>query len=349
MKRTEEQKFSSNQISNSQIRDSSSKIIFGDSHLCAQFLRGYVNIPLLKDVQAEDIEDVSERYVHVDKEERNSDVVKKVRLKGNETPFYLISLIEHKSQVDYNVIMQVLRYMVYIWEDYEKEQEKEHAGISKTKDFKYPPVLPIVYYDGITDWEKDIELGNRVFLSDIFESYIPNFKCILVQLKNYSNAEIMEKKDELSIIMMISKLQKAADFAAISREVSAEYLNEVTAGTPEYLLDIIAQIVEILLLKVNVPRKEAEAFAGQVKERPMGELFANFEAYDVQATRKKAREEGIVQGREEGILQGREEGIVHSIKMMKEAGASREITKQQLIKQFEISPETAEENLKQYW
>lgn len=95
-------------------------MIFGDSHLCAQFLRGYVNIPLLKDVQAEDIEDVSERYVHVDKEERNSDVVKKVRLKGNETPFYLISLIEHKSQVDYNVIMQVLRYMVYIWEDYEK-------------------------------------------------------------------------------------------------------------------------------------------------------------------------------------------------------------------------------------
>lgn len=89
-------------------------------------------------------------------------------------------------------------------------------------------------------------------------------------MKNYSNAEIMEKKDELSIVMMISKLQKAADFAVISREVSAEYLNEVTAGTPEYLLDIIAQIVEILLLKVNVPREEAEAFAGQVKERPMG-------------------------------------------------------------------------------
>lgn len=312
-------------------------MIFGDSHLCAQFLRGYVNIPLLKDVQAEDIEDVSERYVHVDKEERNSDVVKKVRLKGNETPFYLISLIEHKSQVDYNVIMQVLRYMVYIWEDYEKEQEKEHAGISKTKDFKYPPVLPIVYYDGITDWEKGIELGNRVFLSDIFESYIPNFKCILVQLKNYSNAEIMEKKDELSIVMMISKLQKAADFAVISREVSAEYLNEVTAGTPEYLLDIIAQIVEILLLKVNVPREEAEAFAGQVKERPMGELFANFEAYDVQATRREAREEE------------RKVAIVCSIRMMKEAGASREVTKQQLIKQFKISPEVAEENLKQHW
>lgn len=93
--------------------------------MCSQFLHGYVNIPLLKDVQPEDIEDVSKQYIHMFTEERNSDVVKKVQLKGNETAFYLISLIEHKSQVDYNVIMQILRYMVYIWEDYEKEQEKK--------------------------------------------------------------------------------------------------------------------------------------------------------------------------------------------------------------------------------
>lgn len=76
------------QISNSQIRDSSSKIIFGEPVLCAQFLRGYVNIPIIKDVQPEDIEDVSDRYVHMFVEERNSDVVKKVRLKEDETPFY---------------------------------------------------------------------------------------------------------------------------------------------------------------------------------------------------------------------------------------------------------------------
>lgn len=348
MKQTNE-KGIGGQIPNSQIRDTSSKIIFGDSRLCSQFLKGYVNIPLLKDVKPEDIEDVSTHYVHMFTEERNSDVVKKVWLKGNETPFYLVSLIEHKSQVDYNVIMQVLRYMVYIWEDYEKEQEREHKGISKTKSFKYPPVLPIVYYDGAAAWNDGIELENRVYLSDVFEDYIPNFKCILVQLKDYSNAEIMEKKDELSIVMMISKLQKAADFAELGKDVSTEYLNDITSKSPEYLLDIIAQIVEILLLKINVPREEAEAFSGKVKERHMGELFANFEAYDVQATRREAREEGIVQGREEGIRQGREEGILHSIRMMKEAGVSREVTKQQLIKQFKISSETAEENLKQHW
>ena len=88
---------------------------------CSQFLHGYVNIPILKDVEPEDIEDVSNQSVHMFTEERNSDVVKKVRLKEDETSFYLISFIEHKSRVDYNVIMQILRYIVYIWEDYERE------------------------------------------------------------------------------------------------------------------------------------------------------------------------------------------------------------------------------------
>ena len=85
------------ELKNSKVKDSSSKIIFGDPVLCSQFLRGYTEIPLLKDVQPGDIEDVSERYVHMFTAERNSDVVKKVHLKNSEMPFYLVSLIEHKK------------------------------------------------------------------------------------------------------------------------------------------------------------------------------------------------------------------------------------------------------------
>lgn len=40
------------------------------------------------------------------------------------------SLIEHKSRVGYNVVMLVLRYMVFTREDYEKEMEKRKSGVS---------------------------------------------------------------------------------------------------------------------------------------------------------------------------------------------------------------------------
>ena len=64
-------------LTNTTFRDSSAKIIFKDPILCAQFLRDYVDIPILKDVEPEDIEDETDRFVHLFTEERDSDVVKR--------------------------------------------------------------------------------------------------------------------------------------------------------------------------------------------------------------------------------------------------------------------------------
>ena len=129
-KQTKNQK-THQRINNSKLRDSSSKIIFGNAELCSQFLRNYMDMPILKNVRAEDIEDVTERYIPMFTEERNSDTVKRVKISEKDTLFF-ITLIEHKTKVDYNVNMQLLRYMVYIWEDYEKEMERQCKGISKT-------------------------------------------------------------------------------------------------------------------------------------------------------------------------------------------------------------------------
>ena len=334
-------------MSNSKHRDSSSKIIFEDPTLCAQFLKGYLDIPLLKDVQPEDIEDVTNRYVHLFTEERNSDVVKRVHIKAKghyqaqelqEMPFYLISLIEHKSNVDYNVVMQVFRYMVFIWEDYEKEMEKQQPGVSKTQGFRYPPVLPIVFYDGLENWTAALRLHERILLSDILGEYIPDYRCILMQLSEYSNADLMKREDVLSVVMMLTNLHQASDFAKIEREVSSEYLQKVLMEAPEYLLNIVAQVTGALLGEINVPDEEIERFSEQIKERHMGKLFANFEDYDVQATRKEAREEGVKEGRAEGLVAA-----------VKQLGGTMEIAIQQLISLYGLNEEEAKEKVKLYW
>ena len=276
-----------------------------------QFLNGYVDIPMLKEVKPEDIEDVSNRYVHMFTEERNSDVVKKVCVKdehGEKTSFYIVSLIEHKNQVDYNVTMQILRYMVYIWEEYEKEMEKKQKGISKTKNFRYPPVLPILFYDGTNNWTAATQLRDRILLSDALLRYIPDFDCILIQLKDYSNQELMKRKDELSIVMMIDKLRSADDFTTLEEEVDSTYIQKIVEETPEYLLNIISQIADVLLTKLNVSEDEIEEFTEKIKERKMAEFLANFKGYDVQATRAEARREGLREGRIAGHEEGREEG-----------------------------------------
>lgn len=335
-------------LANSRPKDSSAKRFFGDADLCAQFLRDYVDIPMLKNVQPEDIEDVTTQYLPMFMNERDSDIVKKVRIKNDETPFYFISLIEHKSNVDYNVVMQMFRYIAFIWADYEKEMEKQHKGISKTKGFRYPPVLPVLFYDGPNNWTAAVKLHDRVLLSDVFGEYIPDYRCILVQLRDYSNEELMNKENELSIIMMVDRVKDGTDFGKLSDDEVKKYINDIAARAPEHLLAIISDVVRILLNRLNIPTEKVEAFTGQIKERKMGELLANFKGWDVQALRKEAKEEAR-KAREEARREAQQEEIIKLIRVIKKLGGTEETARSQLVEECELSDEEAAAKVELYW
>ncbi len=286
-------------IRNRQVGDNGAKLIFEDPILCAEFLRGYTEIPFLKDVRPEDIEDISERFLPMFQEGRDSDVVKKVRIRGME--LFLIAIVEHQSKVHYDMAFRLLRYIVMVLTDYENEQERLHPGITKTKDFKYPPIRPIVYYEGSETWSAVKNFHERVYLSDVLGEYIPDFRYLVVPLHDYSDAKLIEKGDELSLLMLINKLRNSSEFKKL-KDVPVKYLDNLSENTPEYLLHLIGKIIAVLLYRLNVPRDEVEAFTDQIERRKFDMLFDSFEAYDVQETRRVSREEGREEGREEKLV-----------------------------------------------
>jgi len=352
-------------IMNSQVRDSGGKIIFGDNTLCSQFLRDYIPLPYLKDVQPEDIEDVSERFVPLFAEERNADRVKKVNIRG-EMPFFLVSLIEHKTHVDYNVCMQIFRYMVYIWDAYEKEEEQKQAGISKRAGFKYPVILPIVYYEGAENWTVPRDFKSRLQQGEAFGKYVPDFEYYLVPLKDYSNEELLEKADEISLVMLINKLQSAEDVEKF-RRISPQKLEEILKETPKHLLDIIGNVLLAFLLKENVPVEEAQDLVGKVREKKMGMLFENMEKMDIQEERRKTAEqcrraeeaeqkaEEAEQKAEEAEQKAEEatQKLEDSIRLFVETcrndGIKQEDTIKRLAQIYQIDTDIAEKKLLQYW
>lgn len=289
-----------NTIKNNQVHDNGAKLIFDDPILCAQFLRGYTNIDILKDVQPEDIEDISERFLPMWQEGRDSDSVKKVHLKN--FALFLITIVEHQSNVYYDMAFKLLRYIVMVWTDYEAEQEELQPGVTKTKDFKYPPILPIVYYEGHGEWTAVRNFNERVYLQDILGKYIPSFEYVLVPLRDYSKQDLIEKKDELSLILLINKLRDSEDFKTL-RDIPQDYFDDLEQKTPDYLLTLISKIIAVLLYRLNVPRKEVESFTDQIKRRDFDMLFDSFEAYDVQETRRVSREEGKAEGKIEGKIE----------------------------------------------
>ena len=78
--------------------------------------------------------------------------------------------------------------------------------------YSSPPVFPIVFYDGNRNWTAARNFQERTTLSDLLKSYIPDFEYIVVPLSRYSDQKLIEKQDELSLIMLIDKLRNAADF-----------------------------------------------------------------------------------------------------------------------------------------
>ena len=275
-------------------RDVNSREIFKNDTLASQFLRNYTNIPLFANVQPEDIKDVSSKYRAFLGVEYEADTIKKVYIRDADGTLkkevYVISLIEHKSDIDYDVAMQLLRYMTVIWQDYKEMQNKKDADSSKRKNFRYPLIVPIVYYEGTRKWTADFHLKDRIEFAEQMEKYIPDFSYEVVSVSQYTNEELSMKRDEMSLVMLINKIQTPEDCEDF-RKISEELVNSIYSNAPEAIKEIYKKILWTLLIKMNVPVDEAREMMGEIGGRGMGFLFENMEKMDIQAERRNTQRE----------------------------------------------------------
>jgi predicted transposase/invertase (TIGR01784 family) len=145
-------------------QDNSFKVIFQEPELLIQFLQDYVRLDVFDDIRPEDIEDVSERFTPLFQEAKDSDTVKRIRLKGDASVF-VIAILEHQSGVDYKTSFRMLQYVTLVLTEYEREAERAREGSSSLKGFRYPPVLPLVFYDGTNKWTAETNFVNKTQLS----------------------------------------------------------------------------------------------------------------------------------------------------------------------------------------
>ncbi len=347
-------------VDNPRLRDGSSKLIFGDNILCAQFLRDYADMEILRKIQPEDIEDVSERYVPLYSTERESDTVKRVNVGKylpaleNENPLdlplYIVSLVEHKTKVEYNVAMQILRYMIHIWEDYEKEMNRRYPHISARKDFRYPPVFPIVYYEGTEKWTASEDLADRILCRELLGDYMPHFRYQMIRLHDYSNEDLLARGDEISLTMLINKIRCMEDIEAFSK-LPKEQISQILRNTPEYLLSVMEKVLRALLYSMNLEEDKAENAVAKIKERKMGRLFEGV-TFDFQAAVREAAEKAAKEAAEEAAKEAAEKAAKEAakeleisrciVKMVMNRCSDIEI-REALKVEFSLSNEQAEE------
>ena len=275
-------------------RDVNNREIFKNNRLASQFLKNYTGISLFSDIEAEYLEDVTKKYQAFLGVEFESDTIKKVYVHSKDgkrkSEIYVISLVEHKSSVDYDVAMQLLRYMSVIWHDYKVTQEKEQKGCSSRKNFRYPLIIPIVYYEGTRKWTADFHFKDRIEYSEEMEKYIPDFTYEVVSLNKYTNEELSKKHDEMSLVMLINKIQTEEDLSEF-RKGSEEMVESVYGNAPDEIKEIYKKILWSLLMKLKVPNEEASNIIGEIGGHGMGYLFENMDEIDIGALKRNTARE----------------------------------------------------------
>lgn len=151
---------------------------FGRIEIARDFIRNYAPPELIAQIDLDTLESVDGTFVDQDLQISQSDMLFRVNSLLGELLLYF--LFEHKSFGDYASPLQLLRYIVRVW-------EKEPKPTAKRK---LTPILPFIIYHGESRWHVSPQFSDTVQSVTGLQQFTPNFEYIVLDLSPKSDAEI---------------------------------------------------------------------------------------------------------------------------------------------------------------
>jgi predicted transposase YdaD len=134
--------------------DSGYKLLFSHPKMVEELLRGFIREGWVEDLDFGTLERVGDSYVSDDLRERHSDMVWRLRWRGEEEGwFYVYLLLEFQSTPDLFMALRLLGYVALLL-----------AGLVRTGKVTaaegLPAVLPLVLYNGKRPWSVPLDLAS---------------------------------------------------------------------------------------------------------------------------------------------------------------------------------------------
>jgi len=223
---------------------------------------------------------------------------------------YLLLLLEHKSEEDRKTALQLLRYVLRIWDRHEADHP-ESATL--------PPILAVVLHHGRTPWRGARSLRELIDLAalpasmaDAVRARQPDLTFHLDDLAAQSEAQIVSRVSSLLGQMALLCMQflrgagEAEAETALRRWLSLLRRLHAAADAREAFVRLVEYIATVAdLHKDRVLRILAEVHpdAEQITMKTYGRMER--EALERET---RGRAEGKAEGRAEGKAEGRAEG-----------------------------------------
>ena len=262
------------------------KEVFSHKEQAEDFLKNYLPQDICRLIDFDSLSLVKDSFVDEDLKEHFSDLLYEVQLSSR--PGFIYLLFEHKSTPERFTGLQLLRYMVKIWDLYLKQQQEPIL----------PVIIPLVIYNGRRKWT--IKTNFSYLFGEIereLNKYIPEFNYLLYDLSPISDEEI-KGKVILRATLMALKYLTTSEPGKHLKEIFSLFKDLGRSNTA-------LQYLETLL------RYIASA-SDKIEEEEITEAIKQIEKEaDIMSTlAEKWIEQGRIEGQKQGEAQGMIKGMV---------------------------------------
>ena len=173
---------------------------FSQPEITKDFLTHYLPPDVRNLLNLDQITIQKDSFIDSDFQEHFSDLLFLIPMKDGGDA-YIYTLFEHKSYPDSWVALQLLRYMVKIWERDVKEEDGDLLL----------PIIPIVVYHGEEEWNISTQFIDRFLPDKILQRFSPKFEYLIYDIPRLQNDEIAGT-NKLRLILWLLKYILTKDF-----------------------------------------------------------------------------------------------------------------------------------------
>ncbi|WP_240739270.1 Rpn family recombination-promoting nuclease/putative transposase [Marinitoga lauensis] len=271
------------------------KEIFQDKEMLVEFIRMFLPVFKQYKITPEQITIEKTQFTDLKYGDKESDLLFKINYLNNDA--YVFLLLEHQSSVDYLMQFRILEYMVRIWRNY----INKHKDLSKRKNFKLPPIIPVVFYNGNRKWTAEIWYMEKINNWQTFMDYTPKFKYEIIDLTQIKREKLIGIKNALGLLLSIDRTDKKGIKEAF-KEIEKAF-KELPEKEKKKFTEYLNNFLKVLSRKNGIEMIEIDIESGEEESH----MFENF-VKAIDESLKESYEKGVAIGIEKGIEKGIEEG-----------------------------------------
>ena len=265
---------------------------FSRRDVATDFIRHYLPEQVAAQLDLTELHTVKGSFIDPDLREHFSDLLYRTRLLDGQDA-YVYVLFEHKSYPDRLVALQLLRYMVQIWEQ----------ALRQNSPAQLPPIVPVVVYHGVDAWLVDTRFRGLFEDRPALAGYVPDFRYQLCDLSEYSDEEISGE-----VMLKVTLL--------ILKHVFDSELGTRLPGILSLMRDL-AQArsgLEYLETALRYLTVAADQLSDNDLAQAVEETFQQTGGALMTTIAQRWIEKGIEQGLEQGLERGLEQGFERGLK-----------------------------------